>query len=269
MLRTFPALLLLLLVGVSSAQAATKRIDVEITGVHTVVWDYKEKGYPEECRSWSWGQGTQEIKLRTIKPKPMFVETLLRKPALTGFLDDRGTFGMTLQRVGKWKENAVPMTAKCWPCGPSSEFGPCDEDKPPRVLSFQCGYVKPVRPRAHLGYAQTRLVPTIRTGLEVKMELARQEYFKNCPPTMQSIDRYRTLRNEWPEALKLPKQDTNLIPDLERGESLDAKVRQERWYVDQGGATTQGTSCIQMPVLVDGYAECAVTEYVVTFTRVR
>ena len=52
------------------------------------------------------------------------------------------------------------------------------------------------------------------------------------------------------------------------GQYRELATSRELKYVEEKGTVTKGDDCIKAPDLTDGYSECAVTDYSVTFTRV-
>lgn len=57
------------------------------------------------------------------------------------------------------------------------------------------------------------------------------------------------------------------LEHLQVGDSVIAEIHRERAFVEQDGRTVKGDRCVKMPDVTNGYGECAITEYQVTFTR--
>lgn len=258
-----------LALGLAPAAHAEMLYDIEIDLRHSVSWEYQGKGYPDECREWSKGSGSQSFEVRTKRPKRVQLEILFGKPAITGYGGGERYSGL-LDRVGTWKSNWVPMTAKCWPCGPLSEFGECEEEDPPPPLSFRCTTVKPLDVNAAVSYRRSGGLPDIREGLVVRAWARESQYYDNCPPTIKKSDQV-ALKHQWPskEWAKLPVEETNRIMELKRGRSVTIEVTQTHMYANVKGKVTKGERCSAMPDVVEGYGECAVSDYKVKFTRVR
>jgi hypothetical protein len=181
-----------------------------------------------------------------------------------------GTFDGLVSRVGKWEVNVPQNVQPCSPCGPRSEYGECDPDlQPPQPLKFACGERDLKGPTATISYQKTTGVPSIINGLTVRAwARAGDKLFANCPPTLPRGLRGPSFKAEWPEWEKLPRDQLARLTKLKPGDSVTAEVRRQRSYVDEKGTVTKGDDCIRAPDLTDGYSECAVTDYSVTFTRV-
>ncbi|HEU4658256.1 MAG TPA: hypothetical protein VFR97_12060 [Capillimicrobium sp.] len=251
-----------------ASAAADPVIAVDVIAKHTVVWDFVEEGYPDDCRNWVKGSGTQTIRVRSDRRERLRLDRAFGKVFLSA--ERPGTFEGGVERVGRWKVNVPPNTQPCSPCGPLSEFGECDDDpQPPKPLQFQCGERQGRYPLASIGYRKATLVPDLAKGLTVAASVTFKEY-ENCPPTIPRATR-AWLHFPSPAQANLPQEDTKRIARLQPGDSVVSEVTVERTYVDDDKARTtkEGDRCLKLPKLTAGYTECAVTEYSVTFTRIR
>jgi hypothetical protein len=231
-----------------------------------VVWDYVEAGYPDKCRNWAKGSGTQTIRIHSERRELMRLEKALGRTMLTG--KRGGTFDGLVNRVGKWEVNVPQNVQPCSPCGPNSEFGPCDQNpQKPAPLKFSCGERPLKDPMAGLSYAKGATIPSIDNLTVGAWARAGDELYKNCPPTLPRPLRGASLKAPTPDWAKLPKKQLARLTRLKPGDSVTAEVRVQRFYVQEKGTVTKGDDCIKMPDLTDGYGECAVTDYSVTFTR--
>jgi hypothetical protein len=256
-----------LILVAAPAASADQTIAVDITAKHDVVWNYVETGYPDKCRNWAKGSGTQTIRIHSERRELMRLEKAFGNTMLTG--KRAGTFDGLVSRVGKWEVNVPQNVQPCSPCGPNSEYGPCDPDPQKQApLKFSCGERTLKDPVATISYAKGAGLPSIDNGLTVNA-WARfgDDLYKNCPPTLPRPLRGASLKAEHPEWTTLPKKQLARLTRLKPGDSVTAEVRAQRSYVQEKGTVTKGDDCIKAPDLTDGYSECAVTDYSVTFTR--
>jgi len=257
--------------GAAAAPAASadQIIAADIIVKHNVVWDYQETGYPDACKTWNRGSGTQTLTIHSLKRERLRLERAFGKLLLTG-MGSRGTFEGLVDRVGRWKVNLPPNTQPCSPCGPQSEYGPCDPDpKPPTPLQFTCGD-KPLRgAQAMISYVKTKGIPSI-ADLQVGAVFRKDEVsFPKCPPDLPRGMSGPRLQAQWPEFEKIPAKDLARLPRLGVGDSVVVDIRRQRSYVNNAGTITKGDNCTHAPDLTAGYSECAITDYSVTFTRLR
>lgn len=130
------AVVALLLIGASSiARAADpRRFDYTVKSAEQgYKWTDKDKGYPARCASWTEGSG--------------FVRAVLESHGgqLTAN-DVGGTFvgwnvlqvRGSVERKIDYSSHSKPVQPPCWPCGPSSEWGECEEERPDSEFSDSC-----------------------------------------------------------------------------------------------------------------------------------
>jgi hypothetical protein len=255
--------------AVPTAASAEPIIAVDIQATHKVGWDYQDAAYPDECKNWSRGSGSQVFTVQTNRRQRMRLEKVLGNHMLTGLKD--GTYEGTVERRGNWRVNVPPNKQPCSPCGPSSEYGPCDPDpKPTPPLTFKCGEKPAQDPLATISYRNLGKIPSIEDGLIAKIWAQKTITFPECPPNLPRgvSSSGASLQTPWPEWEQLPRADTNRILRLQPGDSVTAEVTRQRSFVRQDGKTTKGDRCVSAPDVTNGYGECAITEYRVTFTRV-
>jgi hypothetical protein len=265
MLRTLLILTSLAVLGGTATASAEPTFAVDIIAKHDVAWDYRAGDVNDSCDTWSKGSGTESLQINSKRREKMRLERVFGRTMLTSA--QSGTFDGLISRNGSWKVNVPPNQPPCTPCGPSSEYGPCDPDpKPPTPLQFQCGTRDVKSPLVTIGYEGSG-IPSLSKGFRVKAYLQPEDYFTNCPPDLPRGLRGPTFKTPRPDWEKLPKEDLARLTRLGVGDSVVAEVKRQRAYVEQDGKVYRGDSCVRAPDLKMGYSECAVTEYSVTFTR--
>lgn len=247
--------------------SADATIAVDIVAKHSVTWDYTEDGYSDDCASWTKGSGKQTMLVHSDRRERLRLEHAFGRWMLTG--KTQGTFESTLVRNGSWDIHTPEP--RCTPCGPNSEYGECGpEPTKPKPLRFDCGERKLRGAVARVSYPEVG-IPRLSTGLIVRAWPTRDDSFENCPPNLPKGLSGVSLRNQWPEWEKLADLDTARLTRMKPGDSVTAEVLAERTYYTDGYAAKEGKDCGRIPRRKDGhdqYAECAVTKYVVTLTRI-
>jgi hypothetical protein len=257
------------LAAVPAHAAAAPIIAIDVQATHKIGWDYRDAGFPDACKSWSRGSGSQVFTVQTNRRQRVRLEKVLGRNMLTGLRE--GTFEGTVQRHGTWRVNVPQNVPPCSPCGPSSEYGPCDPNpKPPPALTFRCGEKPAQDPIATVSYQDQSGIPSIERGLTAKIWARKDVAFPDCPPSLPRgiSSNSASFQTPWPEWEKLPREDTDRILRLKSGDSVTAEITRQRSYVRQDGKTTKGDRCVSAPDVTNGYGECAITEYRVTFTRI-
>jgi len=263
MLRTL-LLTLLALLGGATAASAEPIIAVDIIAKHDVAWDYRDGKVGDDCSNWTKGSGTESLQITTKRREQLRLEHDFGRTFLSG--KRGGTFEGLVSRNGSWKVNVPPNQPPCSPCGPSSEYGPCTDPVPQKPLSFACGTRDARRPMAMIGYVG-KGIPSLARGLQVNAYAATEGLFPNCPPNLPNGMRGPTFKTPKPDWEKLPQADVARIAHLKVGDSVVAEVKRQRTFVQLADRNVRGDNCARMPDLKEGYSECAVTEYSVTFTR--
>lgn len=246
------AIALVALSPVATAGAETRELTVDVTGIHVDDWRHADSGYPERCRFWTFGRGSQTIGLRTVRPVRY---QLFRSPGgARWFLApvSVGRWAGSVQRSGSWEDHAPPPTAECQPCGPLSEYGECGEELPPVKATWDCRRRKLRSPLALLGLGQALVV---RFGGGVS--------FTDCPPDLggRAVVELRLAR---PRQVSFSGAPLRKLLALGKGGSLTLKGSAEASYVN---GRTRG-ACARLPLVV-GDAECAVTDVTVEVRRTR
>jgi len=123
------------------SSVTTKAFDVRISGSHTVLWGFSSRLDRSTCTSWSVGTGKLEATYAARRASRYeLMEIVYRKGMKKrteyqwGVTDDvLPRFEITQE--GEWEDNNG-MKAACTPCGPLSEYGPCQPDppKPPAAV---------------------------------------------------------------------------------------------------------------------------------------
>ena len=264
MLRTLLLLTFLAFAGGTATAHADRIIAVDIIAKHDVAWDLREGRVDDDCSTWSKGSGTESLQIHSKRREQLRLEHAFGRTLLSG--KRAGTFEGQLSRNGTWKVHVPPNQPPCSPCGPNSEYGLCTDPVPQKPLAFSCGTRDAKRPMAMVGYVASG-IPSLAAGLQVMALTQSENPFPNCPPSLPKGMRGPTLQTPRPTWERLPQSDVARIARLKVGDSVTAEVKRQRTYLQQDGKVVRGDNCARMPDLKEGYSECAVTEYAVTFTR--
>jgi hypothetical protein len=265
-------LLLLLLASIAAVAAAAPAasadqvIAADVIAKHNVVWDYKTAGVGDDCKHWSKGSGTQTLSIHSLKREKLRLEHAFGRTFLSG-MGQAGTFEGSVNRVGTWDDNVPANVQPCSPCGPQSEYGPCDDAPPtPTPLKFECGHKDLRGAQALISYKTANGLPSL-DGLTVTALFRNDVKFPKCPPDLPRGFDGPDLQAPWPGFARLPPAQLKRLTSLGVGDSVVAEVRVQRSYVESDGKVTKGDNCIKAPDVATGYTECAITDYSVTFTR--
>ena len=265
MSRTLLVLTLLALLGGTATAHADQVIAVDIIAKHDIAWDYRSGKVDDDCSNWTKGSGTESLQVTSKRREQLRLERAFGRTMLTG--KRPGTFDGLISRNGSWKSHVPPNQPPCSPCGPLSEYGPCTDPVAEVPLKFSCGSRDAKRAMAMVGYVGNG-IPSLSQGLQVNaIAQPSTDLFPNCPPSLPRGMRGPTFKTPSPTWEKLPQADVMRIARLQVGDSVTAEVKRQRTYIQQDGKIVRGENCARMPDLKEGYSECAVTEYAVTFTR--
>lgn len=256
---------------------------VEITGIHDVQWSYKSLGWPDRCKSWTDGSGTQTIGISTRRPMtfratrfdgrlPRAMKDVPRFTLLGPF--GRPRYRATVERQGDWREHVRPSTPECTPCGPLSEYGQCEGEQAPFVPLQRCG-------RHDLPEATTsvELVPAgtadaddellVSLGDAVKVELrtSLSGLFAQCAPNVQGG---RSLAQPEPLPLAVGGAKVRALKTLRVGRTLTLRASAQKalLQVPEVGES-RPEACSPRTLAGDGYRECATTEATIEIRRTR
>jgi hypothetical protein len=266
MLRTLLILTFVAVLGGAASASAEPIFAVDVIAKHDIAWDYRDGDSTNACHAWSKGSGTQSLQIHSERREQVRLEHAFGRTLISG--KRPGTFDGLITRTGRWQVNKPANVQPCTPCGPNSEYGPCDPDpKPPTPLQFSCGSRDARSPMAVITFQKGQGIPSLAQGLQVRAWVQANEYFPKCPPNLPRGMTGPTFKAPWPDWENLPKADTARLARVAVGDSVVAEVLRQRAYVAQDGKVYRGDSCVRAPDLKEGYSECAVTEYAVTFTR--
>jgi hypothetical protein len=260
-----PALLILLAPVPAGAHAATAgTYAVEVTGIHVVDWQYRGEGYPDQCKAWSKGAGTQTLGIRTTKAARYM--TLALPGVAPRLLSTRlGRYAGVARRTGSdWEDHAIPQTAACSPCGPLSEYGECAEEPPPIAPLHDCARRNGIAAAAvELLEAGKSYEPdgpaALVDALHVQTNVVAA--FPSCPPTQADGP---GLHAADPLEVSIVGAKVRRIRKLRRGRTLTLHGSEERGFA-QG---RESRKCSK-PAGGFGYSECAVTDVTVEIRRLR
>ncbi|HEU4658273.1 MAG TPA: hypothetical protein VFR97_12145 [Capillimicrobium sp.] len=250
-------------VAAAPAQARDPLLAVEVTGIHVVDWTYATEGAGQECKAWSRGSGTQTLGIRT--PRAARYEVLDTGMAKLLLPQGSPTFAGSAQRTGDWTDHAVPLTSACTPCGPRSEYGPC-EDTAPDLLHplYDCKRRTPaanamlqlVPAGSEMGDGLTALADTLVVATSVPTT------FTACPPDFDGSP--VSLHSPQPLDVHIAGKPVKRLMSLRRGQRVALKGSAEAGYDGK-----QESSSCQAPAGGVGYRECAVTDVTVEVRRLR
>ncbi|HEY8582729.1 MAG TPA: hypothetical protein VIL49_07270 [Capillimicrobium sp.] len=247
------------------AHAADPVLAVEITGIHVIDWDLATGGYPDECDSWTKAGGTQTLGIRT--PKPVRYEVLDTGMGKLLLPAGRQRFvGAARREVAEWRDHRRPMTSACTPCGPRSEYGPCDDDPQEDLLAplWDCA------PRTPDAQATLQLIPAGTETDEGVVALADvlvvatsiPATWTHCPPDFDGSD--IALRADAPLEVRIVGPSVRKLASLKRGGRVTLKGSTELGW--DGAAERE--RCDGPPGGF-GYRECAITDMTVEVRRIR
>jgi uncharacterized protein (DUF2141 family) len=255
------------LVAPAAAQAAaTPEYAVEVTGIHVVDWELRTADYPQECKGWTHGQGTQTLGVRTTKAARYMLLTIPGSGPMFSMSKAGKYAGHAQRELQKWQDHGVPQTRACTPCGPLSEYGECDEDASGDLLAplFDC------KARTAPGTAVVSLAlagqPTgegsaVALADSVRVATSVGATFTHCPPTQNGGP---GLKAEQPTEVSIVGAQVKRLLRLRPGQKLTLKGSEER-----GTAAGQESQSCSKPAGTVGYSECAVTEITVEIRRLK
>lgn len=255
------------LVAPAVAQSAsTPEYAVEVTGIHVVDWELRSGAYPEECKAWTHGRGTQTLGVRTTKAARYMLLNIPGAGPLFSMSKAGRYAGAAQRELQVWKDHAVPQTAACTPCGPLSEYGKCDEGGNEDLLAplFDCKARKgPGAAVVSLALAGQPVGEGEAVALTDSVRVATSvgATFTNCPPTQNGGPGFKA---DQPTEVSIVGAQVKRLLRLRPGQKLTLKGSEERGY--GSGQTSQSCSA---PAATAGYSECAVTEITVEIRRLR
>jgi len=117
------------------SSVTTKAFDVRVSGEHTVRWGFYSTLSLSDCTSWSVGKGELTATYAGRRASRYELMQIVYRKGMKkrteyqwGVTDDvLPRFEITQE--GEWEDNNG-MKAACTPCGPGSEYGPCQPDPP-------------------------------------------------------------------------------------------------------------------------------------------
>lgn len=141
-------------------------------------------GDVDECTSYVRGSGTQEVSIELKQPTPI---SLIEMGATTSLSPPgrQPVFTSVATRLGDWDPHFVNCA-----CGPSSEYGPCDDE--PEEPTYDCTPKRNGTPRLEIrNYDEGDPIPG--EGMEawkdmiVVKALGGRTFGESCPPLSTSI----------------------------------------------------------------------------------
>lgn len=275
MIRPFLLALLALGLAAPAASALTTTdmtFRVDVTGIHDVMWSYKSDGYPDACKSWTDGSGTQTIGISNTRPMTFRATRLDGK--LPAAMKDVARFQLlgpmkpakyraTVERKGEWQEHVRPATSACTPCGPLSEYGQCAGEQPPVVPLQRCGRKEIARASTSLQFVPAgtadrdeELVVSLGDALTLELRTPVSGLFPLCAPNLPGS----SVSLQQPEPLKLAAGGAKVraLKTLRVGRKVTVKLSAEL-----------PRACSPKTIAGPGYRECATTEATVEVRRVR
>jgi len=255
---------------------------VEVTGIHDVMWSYKSAGWPDTCKSWTDGAGTQTTGLSTRRPMtfratrldgklPRAMKDVPRFTLLGPF--GRPRYRATVERKGDWREYVRPATSECTPCGPLSEYGQCEGEQAPFVPLQRCGRHDLPRATAALGFVPAgtadrddELLVSLGDALTLELRTPLSGLFEQCAPDVQGG---RSLARPEPLPLAVGGAKVRSLKTLRVGRKLTFKLSAQAGLVQDGGPEAKPETCTPATVAGGGYRECATTEATVEVRRTR
>jgi hypothetical protein len=121
------AILLTALALASTASAQRDNFEVDATITSTESFTYAQAAAPSPCRPWTQSIGTVTVTAHT--KAPMWISSF-RGGQLGRLRSERGASESKVERDVDYRRHSVSVTRKCFPCGPTREFGQCEEAKP-------------------------------------------------------------------------------------------------------------------------------------------
>lgn len=232
---------------------------VTVDGVSTIAWHYQDPNYPQECATWSYGQGTQKSSISSSRPST-WEAIVISGGHFEPQLGPRGEVrvkGRVQRGSHRWESHATPSTPQCTGCGPLSEYGPCVPDDSNLVPPLFSCESKPLATYVEIeggGEGGDFATVTWRQAPD----------YRNCPPTQEGGPGF--YGEGQPLPLGISHGQERQILGLRRGATATLRLVAVRGFSEESGRTTHTCS---KPGAGNGYSECAKTTLTLRFRRTR